>query len=67
MGDISPLRRRMIEEMTVRNLSPATNDPISTLCGGSAAISADRPIGLILTMFTASRFTLSQRGYPGRR
>ena len=24
MGEISPLRRRMIEDMTVRNLSPAT-------------------------------------------
>ncbi len=24
MADISPLRRRMIEDMTVRNLSPAT-------------------------------------------
>ena len=24
MAEISPLRRRMIEEMTVRNLSPAT-------------------------------------------
>jgi hypothetical protein len=24
MSEISPLRRRMIEDMTVRNLSPAT-------------------------------------------
>jgi integrase/recombinase XerD len=24
MAEISPLRRRMIEDMTVRNLSPAT-------------------------------------------
>ncbi len=24
MADLSPLRRRMIEDMTVRNLSPAT-------------------------------------------
>jgi integrase/recombinase XerD len=24
MGKLSPLRRRMIEDMTVRNLSPAT-------------------------------------------
>ena len=24
MADVSPLRRRMIEDMTVRNLSPAT-------------------------------------------
>jgi hypothetical protein len=27
MTEISPLRRRMIEDMTVRNLSPATQRP----------------------------------------
>ena len=31
MAEISPLRRRMIEDMTVRNLSPATQR--SYLCG----------------------------------
>ena len=30
MAEISPLRRRMIEDMTVRNLSPATQQPYST-------------------------------------
>ncbi len=28
MAEISPLRRRMIEDMTVRNLSPATQQCI---------------------------------------
>jgi integrase/recombinase XerD len=27
MAEISPLRRRMVEDMTVRNLSPATQRP----------------------------------------
>jgi hypothetical protein len=26
MGKLSPVRRRMIEDMTVRNLSPATQE-----------------------------------------
>lgn len=30
MAKISPLRRRMIEHMTVRNLSPATQQSYST-------------------------------------
>ena len=29
MAEISPLRRRMIEDMTVRNLSPATQQSYS--------------------------------------
>lgn len=28
MAEISPLRRRMIEDMTIRNLSPATQREI---------------------------------------
>jgi integrase/recombinase XerD len=36
MAEISPLRRRMIEDMTVRNLSPATQQSylsaVSKLC-----------------------------------
>jgi hypothetical protein len=34
MAEISPLRRRMIEDMTVRNLSPATQQ----LCRPSALV-----------------------------
>ena len=38
MGEISPLRRRMIEDMTVRNLSPATQQSYSMPCRSSAGI-----------------------------
>jgi hypothetical protein len=31
MTDISPLRRRMIEDMTVRNLSPATQRSVQVV------------------------------------
>ena len=33
MAEISPLRRRMIEDMTVRNLSPATPSAAATTSG----------------------------------
>jgi hypothetical protein len=36
MAEISPLRRRMIEDMTIRNLSPATQQ--SYLNASSAGI-----------------------------
>ena len=37
MAAISPLRQRMIEDMTVRNLSPATQDfPHGHLAGFAA-------------------------------
>jgi hypothetical protein len=32
MTEISPLRRRMIEDMTVRNMSPATLRPSDPTC-----------------------------------
>lgn len=63
MAELSPLRRRMIEDMTVRNLC----DPTSTPFRSSAAISVGHRIGLILRMFTPSRFIWSRQGYPGHR
>ena len=45
MAQISPLRRRMIEDMAIRNLSPATSNPTSTRSRGSAGILAAHPIG----------------------
>ena len=68
MAEISPLRRRMIEDMTVRNLSPATQR--SYLARGhrsSAGISVGRPIGSGWRMSAPSRSTWWRSGYPGRR
>ena len=44
MAEISPLRRQMIEDMTVRNLSPATQQSYSALYRSSAGILVDPPI-----------------------
>ena len=45
MAEINPLRRRMIEDMTVRNLSPATqNNRTSTPYRSSAGILVARLI-----------------------
>jgi hypothetical protein len=33
MAEVSPLRRRMIEDMTIRNLSPATQQESMQGCG----------------------------------
>ena len=38
MAEISPLRRRMIEDMTVRNLSPATQQSYLNVYRSSAGI-----------------------------
>ena len=45
MAEMSPLRRRMIEDMTIRNLSPATQQSYIHAVRSSAAISAIRRIG----------------------
>jgi hypothetical protein len=45
MAEMSPLRRRMIEDMTIRNLSPATQQSYVTRFRSSADISAIRQIG----------------------
>ena len=31
MAELSPVRRRMIEDMTVRDMSPATHDPLGAV------------------------------------
>jgi hypothetical protein len=38
MAEISPLRRRMIEDMTVRNLSPATQQSYLNAVSSSVGI-----------------------------
>lgn len=62
MAELSPSRRRMIEDVTVRDLSPATQRSYITPFRSSAAISVGHRIGLILRMFTPSRFIWSRQG-----
>ena len=45
MAEISPLRRRMIEDMTVRNLSPATQQSYLSAAPAAARPAAPRAIG----------------------
>jgi hypothetical protein len=54
MAEISPLRRRMIEDMTVRNLSPRRNNRTSTRYRSSAAILVVPLIVLAWKMSTPS-------------
>jgi hypothetical protein len=69
MADLSPLRRRMIEDMTVRNLSPATQRSyISAVSKFSRYfISANHRTGWSWKTFAPSRYIWSRPGYPGRR
>ena len=45
MAEMSPLRRRMIEDMTIRNLSPATQQSYVHAVSKFSHISATRRIG----------------------
>ena len=63
MAGMRPLRRRVIEDMTVRNLSPATNDRMYMLLPGSAASSGVRLTSVISRTCERSRFIWSLAGY----
>jgi hypothetical protein len=45
MAEISPLRRRMIDDMMIRNLSPAAQHPTSMRSPSSAGILVSRRTG----------------------
>ena len=47
MAELSPLRRRMIEDMTIRNLSPATQRSYISAISKLSRHSAARRIGSI--------------------
>ena len=65
MAEISPLRRRMIEDMTVRNLSPATQQSTSMRYRSSVGILVAPLIVLAWKMSTHFRFIWLQRGSHG--
>jgi hypothetical protein len=64
MAELSPLRRRMIEDMTVRNLSPATQR--SYVHAVSKFSSAARRIGWAWGRYGPSRFIWCRPVSPGR-
>ena len=56
MTEISPLRRRMIEDMTVRNLSPATHRSyLHALCGRFAQNYTWAEVHAFLSVFGTPR------------
>jgi hypothetical protein len=70
MAEMSPLRRRMIEDMTVRNLSPATQRSYLAAVSKLSRYFGRSPdrLGLEDVLMSApSRFIWWRSGYPGRR
>ena len=67
MAEISPLRRRMIEDMTVRNLSPATQQSYLNAVSKFAGILVAPLIVLAWKMSTRFRFIWSRPGSGGQR
>jgi hypothetical protein len=67
MAEISPLRRRMIEDMTVRNLSPATQQSYLNAVSKFSRYLVAPLIVFAWQMSMPSRFIWLRRGCPGRR
>ena len=67
MAAMSPLRRRMIEDMTVRNLSPATQQSYVNAVSKFSRYFGRSPDRLAWKMSTPSRFIWLRRGSRGRR
>ena len=67
MAEISPLRRRMIEDMTVRNLSPATQQSYLNAVSKFSRYFGRSPDRLGLELSTRFRFIWLQSGSHGLR
>ena len=66
MAEMSPLRRRMIEDMTVRNLSPATQRSYIHAVSKFSRYFARSPDRLGLDDVRLFRSIWSRRAFPGR-
>ena len=67
MAKISPLRRRMIEDMTVRNLSPATQRSYVNAVSKFSRYFDRSPDRLGRRMSAPFRFIWPARAFPGPR
>ena len=67
MTQMSPLRRRMIEDMTVRNLSPATQRSSVHAVAKFNGYFGRSPDRLGLEDVRAFQVHLVSKGFPGRR
>lgn len=67
MADLSPLRRRMIEDMTVPICRRRRSDRTSARFRSSAVISANRRIGWNWKTFAPFKCIWSRPAYHGRR
>lgn len=67
MANISPLSRRMIEDMTFRNLSPATHRSYLAAVSKLSRYFGRFPACLELEISGPSRSTWLRSGYPGQR
>jgi integrase/recombinase XerD len=67
MGELSPLRRRMIEDMKVRNLSPATQEAYVRAVETLSRHFGRSPGRLNLEEYGPSRCTSRREAMPGRR
>ena len=67
MAEMSPLRRRMIEDMTIRNLSPATQQSYVHAVSKFSRYFGHSPDRLGLEDVRAYQVHLISKGTPGRR
>lgn len=67
MAELSPLRRRMIDDMTIRNLSPATQRSYLHAVTKFSRHFGRSPERLGLETSAPSRCISSRRGSRGRR
>lgn len=67
MAEMSPLRRRMIEDMTIRDLSPAAQRSYIHAVAKFPGITADRQSGFAMRTSALSRYISCRTGFRGRR